>query len=192
MGVLVLIIGLAVFLGIHSVRIFAPGWREARIAAMGDNGWRGIYSLVSLAGLILIIWGYSLAQSVTAVLYVTPFWMVHLNILLMALSFVAMAVFAAPAGRLKAILKHPMLLSVKLWAVAHLLVNGDVASILLFGTFLVWAIADRISVKRRGTPIAEPGPVRNDLIAVVAGLVAWVVFIWGLHAWLFGVPVPIA
>ncbi len=187
----ILILGLVIFLGVHSVRIFAPAWRDARVASMGEMRWKGIYSLVSLVGLVVLIWGYALARPLAPVLYVTPFWMVHLQLLLMALSFIALAASQLPAGRLKPMLKHPMLVAVKLWAFGHLLVNGDLASVLLFGTFLVWAVLDRISAKRRNAPIPAPGPVLNDVLAVVIGLVVYGLFIWKLHEWLIGVPVPL-
>jgi uncharacterized membrane protein len=187
---LILVLGLILFLGIHSVRIFAPAWRDERAAAMGQ-GWRGLYSLISAAGLALIIWGYGPAWASATVFYEPPIWMKHLAALLMLFASIAIMVYAVPAGRLKPILKHPMLLAVKIWALAHLIANGDLASILLFGGFLVWAVLDRISVKRRGVAAPAPGPVRNDAIAVVAGVVLYALFVGGLHLWLFGVS-PIA
>ena len=189
---LILILGLILFLGIHSVRILAPGWREARLVGMGEGPWKGIYSLVSFAGLILIVWGYSLAWATAPVLYEPPAWMKHITALLMLFAMISLTVSFVPAGRLKPILKHPMLLAVKIWATAHLLANGDIASILLFASFLAWAVAARISLKRRGnlgTTVA--GPVRNDVIGVAAGVALYLLFIWRLHLWLFGaVPLP--
>lgn len=192
MNMAIMILGLVLFLGIHCVRMVAPAWREARIAAMGDGPWKGIYSLVSVIGLVLIVYGYAYAQPLAPVLYVTPFWLVNVTALLMALSFICLMVFNLRPGRLKPMLKHPFLVGVKLWAFAHLLVNGDLASVILFGSLLVWAVWNRIAVKRRGEPVPEPGPIRNDIIAIVSGLVLWVLFVWKLHEWLFGVPVPIA
>lgn len=186
----ILILGLVIFLGIHSVRIFAPAWRDARVAAMGEGPWKGVYSLVAVVGLVLMIWGYYLARPLAPVLYFTPFWMVHLQLLLMALSFIALAAAELPAGRLKPMLKHPMLVAVKLWAFGHLLVNGDLASVLLFGAFLAWAVVDRISAKRRNAPVPAPGPVSNDILAAAIGLVVYGLFVWKLHEWLIGVPVP--
>lgn len=186
-----LIVGLVFFLGIHSTRMVAPGFRDSMLARMGENGWKGVYSLVSLAGLVLLIWGYVLARPSAPVLYVTPYGMVHLTATLMVFSFVSMMVGNLKPGRLKPLLKHPMLLSVKIWAFAHLLVNGDLASILLFGSFLAWAVWNRIAVKRRGAPLPEAGPVSNDIVAIVSGLVIWVLFVWKLHEWLIGVPVPL-
>lgn len=188
---LILILGLVLFLGIHSVRILAPAWRDERVLAMGQ-GWRGVYSLVSAAGLFLIVWGYGPAGEAAPVLYDPPPWTRHLAALLMLFASIAIAVYALPAGRLKPMLRHPMLVSVKLWAVAHLLANGDLASVLLFGAFLAWAVADRISVKRRGAPVPVPGPAVNDAIAVAVGVAIYGLFVWKLHAWLFGVaPFPV-
>jgi uncharacterized membrane protein len=183
----VLIIGLVLFLGVHSVRIAAPGWRDRRIATMGEGPWKGFYSLVSIVGFVLLVWGYSLARQEAPILYEPPVWMKHVTALLMILAFVSLAIYAAPAGRLKPMLKHPMLVAVKIWALAHLLANGDLASVLLFGTFLVWAVFDRISAKRRAAPLPAAGPVLNDGIAVVAGLVVYALFVWRLHELLFGV-----
>ncbi|MGN6464184.1 MAG: NnrU family protein [Rhizobiaceae bacterium] len=187
----VLIIGLVIFLGVHCVRIVAPRWRDRRIAAMGEGPWKGIYSLVSVVGFVLLVWGYGLARPDAPVLYEPPLWMKHVTALLMIFAFVALAVYAAPPGRLKPRLKHPMLVAVKIWAIAHLLANGDLASILLFGSFLVWAVFDRISVKRRAAPIPAAGPIGNDVVAIIAGLLVYALFVWRLHEWLFGVsPLP--
>ncbi|MCG5478929.1 MAG: NnrU family protein [Ensifer alkalisoli] len=187
----VLILGLLIFLGVHSVRIFAPGWRDRRLANMGDGPWRGLYSLVSLAGFVLIIWGFSIARPDAPILYEPPVWMKHIALALMLFAFISLMVFAFPAGRLTPALKHPMLVSVKIWALAHLLANGDLASLLLFGAFLAWAVADRISAKRRGNGVAAPGPATWDIGAVVAGVALYVLFVWRLHEWLFGVtPLP--
>ena len=184
---LVLILGLVLFLGIHSVRIFAADMRLAQIAKGGEQRWKGIYSLVSLAGLVLLIWGYSLARADAAVLYEPPVWMKHVNATLMLLAFIIVATNQRPAGRIKSAVKHPMLVSTKLWALGHLMANGDLASVLLFGSFLVWAVADRISLKRRPAAVSVPGTWKDDAFAVVGGLVLYGLFTWKLHAWLFGV-----
>jgi uncharacterized membrane protein len=186
-----LILGLVVFLGSHSVRMLAPDLRSGMEARLGEGAWKGLYSLVSLIGLVLLIWGYGQARPGAAILYVPPAWMPHLTALLMLFAFLSLSVSVLPAGRLKPALRHPMLVAVKIWAFAHLLANGDAASFVLFGAFLAWAVADRISVARRGRAgtltIAKAGPVSNDIIAVAAGLVFYGLFVWKLHLWLIGV-----
>lgn len=184
---LVTIIGLVLFLGIHSVRIVAPQWREERLSAMGGNAWRGLYSAVSIIGFVLILWGYSLWRPVAADLWFPPAWLSHVAALLMLVSAVFMGVYIAPGGRMKAALKNPMLLSVKTWAVAHLLVNGDAASVVLFGAFLVWGVMDLVSVKKRGTPPPVAGPARGDILAVITGLVIYCAFVFFVHEWWIGV-----
>ncbi|BCH26233.1 hypothetical protein MesoLjLc_61520 [Mesorhizobium sp. L-8-10] len=185
---LLLILGLIVFLGIHSVRIVAPEWRDSQVAARGEGRWKGIYSLISLVGLVLLVWGYGRAWQVAPVLYEPPLWLKHIAALLMFFSFISLMVFNLPAGRLKPMLKHPFLVAVKTWALAHLLANGDLAALILFGAFLAWAVADRIAVGRRGEAVPKPGPVKWDIIAVVSGAVLYLLFVWRLHLWLIGVP----
>lgn len=185
---LVLILGLVIFLGIHSIRMLAPEWRERMRAAMGDGPWRGIYSLASVVGFVLIVWGFAVARGETGYLYDPPVWLRHVAVLLMLLAFVSLAISVLPAGRLKPMFKHPMLLSVKIWAFAHLLANGETASVILFAAFLAWAVADRIALKRRGAPIPAPGPAKWDIIGVAAGVVLFLLFVWKLHLWLIGVP----
>ena len=187
-----LIFGLVVFLGIHSVRIAAPAFRHAQIDARGLNAWKAIYSLVAIIGFILLVWGYGIARLDPVVFWVAPAWMSHVVALLMLPVMILLVASQVPAGRIKAAVKHPMLLAVKIWAVAHLLVNGDLASVILFGSFLAWAIVDRISEKKRlragltSNPVA--GPLKWDIIAVVGGLVVYVLFVAVLHKWLIGVP----
>ena len=184
----ILILGLILFLGLHSLRIFAPGWRDGQYARLGEQKWKGLYSLAAIAAFAIMVWGYALARPDAPVLYEPPVWMKHINALLMLVALIALMASQFPAGKIKAALKHPMLVAVKLWAVGHLLSNGDLASILLFGSFLAWAVLDRISVKRRGdmgTTIA--GPVSNDIAPLVIGLVLYGLLVWKGHAWLFGV-----
>ncbi|MBH0239931.1 NnrU family protein [Methylobrevis albus] len=187
----ILILGLLIFLGVHSVQIFAPDLRERGIARLGAGGWRGVYSLVSALGLLLIIWGYGIARLDPVVLYVPPTGLRHFSLALMLFVFPLLLATYLP-GRIKAKVKHPMLASVKIWAFAHLLVNGTLADLLLFGTVLAWAVVDRISVKRRATaPVVTGGSTRNDVIAVVAGLALYVATVLFLHEWLIGVS-PVA
>ncbi|QKV18941.1 NnrU family protein [Oricola thermophila] len=184
---IVLIVGLALFLGIHSVRFVVPALRENLVERMGENGWKGIYSLVALVGFGLVIWGYALARPDAPVFYEPPVWTRHIVILLMLVSMILLLAAYVPAGFIKARVKHPMLAAVKIWAFAHILANGDLATLLLAGAFLAWAVADRISVKRRGDPAFGNMSARNDVIAVVVGSAITIWFVLQLHAFLFGV-----
>ena len=192
---LVLIIGLVVFLGVHSVSIVAPHWRSATIARLGEKPWKGLYSLAAAVGLVLVVVGYGLARKDPVVLYTPPAGLRHLALLLMVPVFPLLLATYFP-GRISSAAKHPTLVAVKLWAVAHLLANGTLADVLLFGGFLAWAVADRIAVKRRPAaeahrlPGAPPRPA-NDAIALIAGLLVYAIFIVGAHRWLTGVS-PIA
>jgi uncharacterized membrane protein len=186
MGVLVL--GLVLFFAAHSVSIVNEGWRNRMAAKMGHVQWQGVYSLVSLVGVVLIVWGYGLARQEPIVVYAPPVWLRHVALLLLLPVFPLFLAAYLP-GRIKTATKHPMLVGTKLWAFAHLLANGMLADVLLFGGFLVWAVVDRISMKRRverPVPGAPPSKL-NDLIAVVGGLVLYVAFVLWLHRWLFGV-----
>jgi uncharacterized membrane protein len=188
---LVLVAGLILFLGIHSVSIAAPGWRSAMVARMGTGPWKGVYSLASGVGLALLVVGYGIARHSPVVLYTPPSALRHLALLVMLPVFPLLFAAYLP-GRIKTAAKHPMLLAVKFWAAAHLLANGTLADVLLFGGFLAWAVADRISVKRRSVaeahdvPAAPPSAI-NDVVVVVGGLIVYAVFLlWG-HRWLVGV-----
>lgn len=183
-----LILGLALFLGVHSVSIVAPGWRDAMQARLGEGPWKGLYSLISIAGFALVVIGYGLARQSPVVVYTPPTWLRHVALLLLVPAFPLLLAAYLP-GRIKTAAKHPMLLSVKLWAAAHLLANGNAADVLLFGGFLAWAVADRISLKHRAQrplPGARASPL-NDVIAVVGGLALYALFVFGGHAWLIGV-----
>jgi uncharacterized membrane protein len=189
---LYLIIGLVLFLGVHSVEIFSSSFRANAIARMGERPWKGLYTLISIVGFILIIWGYGQARHDPVLLYAPPVWMRHLSALIMLPVFPLILAAYIP-GRIKAALKHPMLAGVKFWALAHLLANGMLADVLLFGSFLAWAVADRISFKRRVVRAIQTAPPSkmNDVIAVVAGLAIYVAFVLWLHTWMIGVsPLP--
>lgn len=183
-----LLIGLALFLGIHSVAIVAPAWRDAQ-AARNEKAWKGVYTLVSLLGFGLLVYGYGLARQSPVLLYTPPAGMRHLVMLLMLPVFPLLLAVYLP-GRIKTLSKHPMLAATKLWALSHLLVNGSLADVLLFGGFLAWAVAVRISLKRRtARPVPGlPPSAANDAIAVVLGLALYGLFVWQAHAWLIGVP----
>ncbi|MGM0569538.1 NnrU family protein [Marinobacter sp.] len=186
MGILVL--GLIVFLGIHSLSIVNEPLRNRMVQSMGEGAFKGIYSLIAVAGLVLIVWGYGAARLEPVMLYNPPAWLRHLAMLLLVPVFPLLFAAYFP-GRISRTLKHPMLVAVKLWAVAHLLANGMVHDVLLFGAFLAWAVVDRISLKRRAPRDIPTLPAKpfNDLIAVVGGLAVYVVFVLWAHQWLFGV-----
>lgn len=182
-------IGLILFLGMHSVAIVASDWRD-RMAAQLGLGWRAIYALISLLGLVLIVRGYVAARLTPEILYLPPTWARHVTMTLMLPVFPLLLATYLP-GRIKATLQHPMLVATKLWAVAHLLSNGMQADVLLFGSFLLWAVADRISLKRRPVRALKPmlNSTYNDWIAVTAGLLLYGLFITWAHAKLIGVSV---
>jgi len=184
-----LLTGLVLFFVPHTVSIINEPWRNRMAARLGETNWKLVYSVISLVGLILIIWGYGLARQHPAILYVPPPWLRHVTWLLMLPVFTLLIAAYAP-GRIRSATRHPMLLAVIFWGAGHLLANGAVADVLLFGTFLVWAIADRISMSRRvQRPLPELPPMRvNDAIAVIGGLALYGLFIFGLHGALFGVP----
>lgn len=185
----VLLLGLILFLAVHSISIVSEAWRDRQVAKLGEGPWKGLYSLVSLVGFGLIVWGYGLARYDPVLLYLPPVWLRHIVLLLMIPVFPLLFAAYLP-GRIQAAVQHPMLAAIKLWAFAHLLANGMLADVLLFGAFLAWAVVDRISMKRR-LPHPVPGAPPsnwNDLIAVIGGLALYAVFVLWLHAWLIGVP----
>lgn len=184
----ILIIGLMLFFAIHSVAIVNPAWRDRMVEQMGAWPWKGLYALVSLAGFVLIVWGYASAKQAPAILYLPPLWLRHGSLVLLVFVFPLLLAAYLP-GRIKAITKHPMLAGTKIWAFAHLLANGALADVILFGSFLVWAVADRISMKRRAqSPILTAPPSKfNDAIAIGVGLMLYVAFVLWWHDWLFGV-----
>jgi uncharacterized membrane protein len=187
-----LVLGLLVFLGSHSVRIFAEGWRTARIKSMGEQKWKLAYTIVSLAGFVLIVIGYGQARAAGIALYIPPPWGRAAASLLTLLAFVLLAASKVPGTRIKAAVGHPMVAGVKVWAFAHLLANGNLADVVLFGAFLAWAVVDFLAARRRdrAAGTAYPvGPVSRDVIAVFVGLAAGAVFAMWLHGPLIGVRV---
>lgn len=185
-----LLLGLVVFLGLHSVRIVAEDWRSAQIKQRGENGYKGLYSLVSVVGLALIVWGYGQARLSPVDLYQPPVVLRHLASVLMLVSFVLLVCAYVPGTRIKGMVHHPMVLSVKVWAFAHLLSNGRMADVLLFGAFLIWAVLDFRAARGRdrklGTRYA-PGAWSRDLLALVIAISVWWLFARFAHAWLIGV-----
>ena len=183
-----LLLGLLIFLSVHSVSIASPRWRDRTAARLGAPAWRGLYSLVSLAGLLLIIHGFALSRAAPVVLY-TPGIALHWLASLLMLPVLPLLFAAYLPGRIQKAARHPMLVAIKLWAVAHLLANGTAADLLLFGGFLAWAVIDRISLKRRPVK-AVPGMPEgkwNDLLAIVLGLSAYALIVGWAHLHLFGV-----
>lgn len=185
-----LILGLILFLGIHSTRIVVEGWRTGMLARLGETPWKGLYTLVSLAGFVLLCWGYGQARMQTTVLWGPPVAMRHVAALLTLVAFVMLAAAYVPRNGIKARLRHPMLLSVKVWALAHLLANGNLADVVLFGAFLVWAVLCFRAARQRdraGAITYPPGTTAGTVTTVVVGLLAWVVFAFWLHGLLIGV-----
>lgn len=182
------ILGLVIFFGVHSISMLALGWRNRISGRLGLMTWQGTYSVIALAGFYLLVTGYGTARSSAAVLYASPSWLRYLAALLMLPAF-ALALASVLPGRIRDRAGHPLLLATMLWAVAHLLTNGSVADLLLFGSFLAWAIAVRQSLARRpARPIRTlPSSAANDVIVIVGGLALYAVFVLWLHARWFGV-----
>ncbi|MCC6532887.1 MAG: NnrU family protein [Burkholderiales bacterium] len=186
----VLIAGLLVFLGAHSLRIVAEPWRARQIARLGEQRWKGLYSIVSLLGFALIVWGYGMTRAEPVTLWEPPLWTRHAAALLTAPIFVLIAAAYIPGTRIKAALGHPMLVGVKLWALAHLISNGRLGDVLLFGAFLVWAVFDFKAARARDRAAGTRYPsasLARDAVAVAIGLALWAAFAFHLHAWLIGV-----
>lgn len=184
----ILVFGLIVFLGVHSVRIVLPGFRARMIEKGGAGMWKLVYTGMAVIGLVLIVLGYGLARRDPVIVYDAPFMLRHVALLVMLPAFPLL--FAAYLkGRIKYRLGHPMLIATILWAVAHLMANGSLADVLLFGSFLLWAIFDWLSMLKREDAVASSPVAWNykDGIAIVAGLMVYVVFLGGFHVWLFGV-----
>jgi uncharacterized membrane protein len=181
-----LLIGMAIFFAAHSVSILAPAWRAAMVARLGALPWKGLYSVVSAVGFWLIVLGYAAARLEPVVLWNPPAWTRHVAMLLMLPVFPLLLATYTP-GRIKTAVKHPMLVAIKFWAVAHLVANGMLADVVLFGAFLAWAVVDRISLKYRPAAAAKPVASRGDTFVVVGGLLVYAEFVIVAHKWLFGV-----
>lgn len=193
-----LILGLILFLAPHSVRIVADDWRSAQVARIGLPAWKGLYSVVSIVGLALIVWGYGMARTAPIEVWNPPVFTRHLASLFTLAAFVLLVAAYVPRNRIKAAIGHPMVAGVKLWAFAHLLANGTVADLLLFGSFLVWAIFDFRAARRRdraaaagatrgGASAGASPSLAADVVVVLVGIGAWALFAFQLHGWLFGV-----
>ena len=190
-----LILGLVIFLGAHSIRIVADGWRTTMVAKLGERRWKRLFTLVSLVGFVLIIIGYGMGRAAgSPELYAPPTWARHLAILLVAIAFIFLAAGgkAAPPNRFRAMVGHPQVVGVKLWSFAHLMANGRVVDVVLFGAFLVWAVALYAASRRRDRAqgvTRDPGTMKSTAIIAVGGLVVFAVFAIWLHPWLIGVRV---
>jgi uncharacterized membrane protein len=181
--------GLILFLGVHSIRIFAEDWRQERIRRMGEQTWKGVYSLVSILGFVLIVWGYGLARHNPVTLWSPPYWGRYVTEVLTVISFVLIAAAYVPGTRMKAVLGHPMLAGTMLWALGHLFSNGQLAGVVLFGSFLVWSALDFVAARARDRKAGRTYPPRGpmqDAIAAVAGAVVWAIFAMYLHGPLIG------
>tara|TARA_B100001105_G_C22386358_1_gene442107 strand:- start:663 stop:1295 length:633 start_codon:yes stop_codon:yes gene_type:complete len=185
-----LIAGLLLFLGLHSTRIFAEGFRQRQVARMGLNGWKAVYSIVSLVGFVLIVWGYGQARLNPVLIWEPPRGLRHVSVLFTLAAFVLLVAAYVPRNQIKARLHHPMVLAVKVWAFAHLLANGMLADVLLFGSFLVWSIVlfavSRRRDRREGT-VYPRGTLAGTAITVGVGTAVWLLFLFKLHVWLIGV-----
>ncbi|GAB3482090.1 NnrU family protein [Polaromonas eurypsychrophila] len=187
---LVLLLGLLVFLGVHSIRIVTDGWRTATLARIGERAWKGVFALLSVVGFVLIVWGFSLARQQPVQLWMPPRGMRHLAALLTLIAFVLLAATYVPRNAIKARLHHPMVLSVKVWALAHLLANGNLAHVVLFGTFLVWAALSFRAARARdrvaGT-VYPAGTAAGTGITLVVGVAGWALFAFWAHGALIGI-----
>jgi uncharacterized membrane protein len=183
-----LVLGLLLFLGAHSVRIVAEPWRQAQIARLGDKPWKLGYTAISLLGFGLILWGYAQARLTPTVLWATPRGMNHLAALLTLLAFILLAASNGPRNHIKARLRHPMVLAVKLWAFSHLLANNTLADVILFGSFLFWAVLSFRAARQRdraGAPAPAAGTMTGTVGTVLVGIAAWAAFAFWIHgAWL--------
>lgn len=185
-----LALGLVIFLGIHSIRIGGGDIRGRAIARLGEGPWKGLYSLASLIGFALIVWGFARARSDAPELWSPPIWTRHTAILLMLISMILIGGYLFKKSRIAVAVHHPMVWGVAIWAGAHLIANGSAADVLLFGAFLVWAAADLASAygRDRLEAVVYPAPEWGaTLAAVLTGVVLWAALIGGLHLWLFGV-----
>jgi uncharacterized membrane protein len=185
----VLVIGLLVFLGVHSVRVLLPGWRGALMRRLGEQRFKGLYALASAIGLGLIIWGFARASADPIVVYTPHPGLRSVTAVLMLVALILALASNLPAGRIKRSVRHPLLIGTIMFAVAHLISNGDLAGVLLFGGFLLWALMTLVNSLRRVQPAVSSAPpaLAGDAGAILGGLVLYGLFVWRLHLWLFGV-----
>lgn len=191
-----LLLGLVLFLGCHSVRVFAEDWRTNIQLRLGEKMYKGVYSLASIVGFVLIVYGFSVVRMDSPMLWLPPVAMRHVASLLMLLSMILLVAAHVPHNAIKDRLHHPMVLSVKVWALAHLLANGRLVDAILFGAFLVWAVLVFRAARQRDRVVEDLVPASDELEQVatpttmkvmVIGALVWAVLLLGGHAWLFGV-----
>jgi uncharacterized membrane protein len=183
------LIGLVIFLGSHSCRIFAESWRNNMIDRIGEVKWKGLYTIISLIGFIIMVIGYGQARQSTVVLWQPNSFLIYIALALNLIAFIFLAGSSPSNNAIRLKLKHPMILGVKVWALAHLLSNGTLVNLILFGSFLIWAVLDFRSARKRPVHITEQAQVstKATVIAITAGVILWAVFVFGLHQYLIGV-----
>lgn len=182
-----LVAGLIVFFAPHLTRMLVPGMRDAAMARLGEAGWKGIYTLTSLAGLLLIIFGWRMFRPDAAIIYDPPAWGRHVTELAMLIALILMSAANMPAGRIRAILQHPFMIAIIIWSAGHLLANGDQSSLLLFGAFLVYGVWNLLVVTRRDVPRVEFVSYRGDIGAIAIGIILTGIIAMWLHGWIAGV-----
>jgi uncharacterized membrane protein len=185
-----LILGLVLFLGVHSTRIVADSWRAVMIGWLGEKKWKGLYALLSLVGLGLVVWGFGLARQQPHQLWAPPFFTRHVAWLLTLIAFILLAAAYVPRNAIKARVHHPMVLGVMLWALAHLLANGNVAHVLLFGSFLAWAALSFSAARARdraALTVYPPGTASGTVMTVAVGAIAWAGVAFWAHGLLIGI-----
>ena len=185
-----MVLGLILFLGAHSVRIVAEGWRAQTVARLGEGPYKGVLTVISLAGLGLIVWGFGVARETPTMLWMPPRGMRHAAALLTLLAFVLLSAAYVPRNAIKARLHHPMVLAVKTWALAHLLSNGSLAHVILFGSFLAWGVANFVAARKRDRALGTRYPAGNfagTATTVVVGVAAWALVALWLHGLLIGI-----
>ena len=184
-----LIIGLIIFLGSHSCRIFAEPWRNHMIDRLGEVKWKGLCAIISLIGLVLVVIGYGQARQTPVVLWQPATYLTHIAILLNLVAFIFLAASSSTNNAIRLKVKHPMILGVKVWALAHLLANGTLVDLILFGSFLLWSVLDFRSARKRPIHMQEKvvASTKATIVVIVTGIVVWAAFIFGLHQYLIGV-----
>ena len=185
-----LIIGLILFLGAHSIRMVADAWRTQAIASWGEKPFKGVYTLIALVGFYAMVTGYAEARLQTVALWTPPIATRHISVLLMLLASVLMAAAYVPRNHLKLRMGHPMVLSVKVWALAHLLANGNLADVVLFGSFLLWSVFNFKAARARdraAAPVQTNAKTSATLLTLLIGVAMWALFVFYLHAQLVGV-----